>query len=611
MKKEILNASPGTKHLLLGNEAIARGVIEAGIGFISCYPGTPSSEVPDTLYSLSREGGYYFEYSVNEKVALEVAGGASLAGVPSLVTMKHVGLNVAADPLMTLVYIGTPGGMVVLSADDPYCHSSQNEQDNRYYARLGNIPCFEPASPQEAKDMVKEAFKLSKKWEHPFLMRTTTRLNHMRGVVEFGTKKPMKSKGDFIKNPTRFVPVPAVARKRHPVVLKNLEEMKDYSEKCPWNKVYGDGELAIIVSGISRSYVIDVIEEFDLKKKLIIMELGFTYPLPENKISTVLRKVKKVLVVEELEPVLEQEIRAIAQKNKIDVEISGKNVLPRTGEYSTTILSKIIMEIFFNKSLSKKGCQKEKNLPLRPPNLCAGCPHRAVYYVVKKVFGDDAIYPSDIGCYTLGLLPPLKTADFLFCMGSSVSGGSGISKVTNKHVVSFIGDSTFFHSGITGLVNAVYNKHNILLVILDNHTTAMTGHQPHPGSIQTPFGPNDSKIDIEKIVKGCGVKYVEKVKAYNLKSIEEALNKLKEVKGTRVLIAEQPCILYARRFLNKKQRTIAYVDRQTEEVKKCVQEFACPAFYLKEDKIYIDESLCTGCMVCTQITKDIKSKKRD
>ncbi len=611
MKKEILYGKSKEKHLLLGNEAIARGAIEAGVGFVSCYPGTPSSEIADTLYMLSQEGGFYFEYSINEKVALEVAGGASLAGVPSLVTMKHVGVNVAADPLMTLVYIGTPGGMVVVSADDPFCHSSQNEQDNRYYARLGNIPCFEPASAQEAKDMIKEAFNLSRKYQHPFMLRTTTRLNHLRGIVEFGERYPVRAKGDFVKDPMRFVPVPAVARKRHPEVLKKLDQIRIYSEDCKWNKAFGDRDLGIIVSGISRTYVWDVLEEENLKDTISVLELGFTYPLPLKMVFSFLKNKRKVLIIEELEPILETEIRAIAQKHKLYLDIVGKEAFVRVGEYSTNLIKKVILKEFFDKDFHIQGCNKEENLPLRPPNLCAGCPHRAVYYVVKKVFGDEAIYPSDIGCYTLGILPPLKTADFLFCMGSSVSGGSGISKVTGRDVVAFIGDSTFFHSGITGLVNALYNKHNLLLVILDNQTTAMTGHQPHPGALQTPLGPNDSRVDIEKLVKGIGIEWVEKVKSYNLDSVERALKKLKEKKGVRVLIAEQPCILYARRFLKKKQKAVVAIQKQSEEVKRLVQEFGCPAFYVKNDEIGIDENICAGCMVCTQITKDIKPKKRE
>jgi indolepyruvate ferredoxin oxidoreductase alpha subunit len=438
MKNIILQAPAGSKHLLLGNEAIVRGAIEAGVGFVSCYPGTPSSEVPDTFYKLSKEGDFYFEYSVNEKVALEVGGGAALGGIPTLVTMKHVGVNVAADPLMSLAYIGTPGGLVLLSADDPGCHSSQNEQDNRYYARLAGLPCFEPATAQEAKDMTKEALILSRKWEQPVMLRTTTRINHLRGVVVFGEKLEVP-KPNFPRDPFRFVPLPAVARKRHPVLLKNLEKIKKEIESHPFNKTNFKTKKGIIASGISRAYLLDVLTDLGATSEVSLLELGITYPTPETLILDFVSRMEEVLVLEELEPILENEIRIICQKNGLKTKIYGKDEnLTRLLEYSTRKIEKAVLKFLDKPKKTVELCKSEEDLPGRPPNLCAGCPHRAVYYSVRKIFGDNAIYATDIGCYTLGFLPPHRACDFLFCMGSSISGGSGMARATGKTVIGYI-----------------------------------------------------------------------------------------------------------------------------------------------------------------------------
>lgn len=611
MPSPLLSNNPGGKHLLLGNEAIVRGALEAGVGFVASYPGTPSSEVPDTLFRLSKEGSYCFEYSINEKVALEVGGGAAFAGVSTLVTMKHVGLNVAADPLMTLTYTGTPGGLVLLSADDPGCHSSQNEQDNRYYARLAGLPCLEPASAQEAKDMTRDAFRMSRQFEQPVMLRTTTRVNHLRGAVEFGPLAPTSTKGTFSRDPKRFVPIPAHARIRHSVLLERMQSLLKESETSPWNKQYGKGELGIVVSGISRAYLKDVISGHNLNNGLTVLELGMTYPLPEEKILTFLRQVKKVLILEELEPLVETKVREIAQKNGLSVQIIGKGgPLSTLGEYSTTLIEQALLP-FMDLSLPKaETCAQAANLPQRPPNLCAGCPHRATYHAVREVFGDEAIYSSDIGCYTLGILPPLKAADFLLCMGSSISAGSGMAKAQDKPVVAFIGDSTFYHSGITGLINAVFNRHNLLIVILDNRTTAMTGHQPNPGVDQTALGPNPAKVDLEAVVRGCGVTQVRTVKPLNIKSTMAAINEFKTIDGVRVLIAEEPCPLFAKRTLGKKYAQIAYVADTCTNRRDCLNKLACPAFFVEENKVRINPSLCSGCMLCLQLCGHIKAQAR-
>jgi len=611
MAHPLLTKTGGEKHLLLGNEAIVRGALEAGVAFVSCYPGTPSSEVPDTFFRLMPDADYYFEYSANEKVALEVGGGASLAGAPTLVTMKHVGVNVAADPLMTLAYIGSPGGLVLLSADDPGCHSSQNEQDNRYYARLAGLPVFEPATAQEAKDMTRDAFALSREFGQPVMVRTTTRVAHVRGPVEFGELPGAKFGPAFEKTPMRFVPVPAVARMRHPELLKKLDAIREASEKSPFNLLYGKGSIGLIASGMARAYVADVAAEAACADKFTILDLGMTFPLPEKKIIELLKSVDTVLIVEEGEPIVEQAVRALAQKEGIQVKITGKGKhLTRLGEFSTAEVRAAMYAALGQDVPVVSVCAPEGPLPMRPPNLCAGCSHRSLYYAVRQAYGDEAVYSSDIGCYTLGILPPLSCADFLLCMGSSVSAGGGFAKASGRPVVAFIGDSTFFHSGVTGLVSAVFNNHDLLLVILDNRTTAMTGHQPNPGVETTIHGANPCQVDVETIVRGCGVCNVVKASPYNYKATAQAIQTLKALPGVKVLIAEEPCVLFAKRTLKKSKPMVAYVDQQTDAVRECLAKLACPAFYTEGGKVAINEHQCTGCMFCMQICKDIKARKR-
>ncbi|PTN36121.1 indolepyruvate ferredoxin oxidoreductase subunit alpha [Desulfonatronum sp. SC1] len=607
----LLSGQAGEKHLLLGNEAIVRGALEAGVSFVSCYPGTPSSEVPDTFFRLSDKGGYGFEYSANEKVALEVGIGATLGGASTLVTMKHVGVNVAADPLMSVAYFGAPGGLVLLSADDPGCHSSQNEQDNRYYARLAGMPCLEPSSAQEMKDMTKAAMDLSRQFEQPVMLRTSTRVNHQRGEVVFGEMQPPVHGAPFVSDPRRFVIVPAVARARHKILLQKLAELREEAEKSPLNKVSGQGDVGCISSGISRTYLKDALTDLDLLDKVRMLELGFSYPLPEKMIEGFLRGLSKVIIVEEGEPILETEIRALAQRLGIDVKIHGKSEhLPHFDEYSSLIVKQGLSAALGLPQATAKPCPAPQGLPMRPPNMCPGCPHRAAFYSVRQVFGDEALYSSDIGCYTLGVLPPLRAADTCVCMGASISTGTGLSKVSGRTVVAYIGDSTFFHSGITGLANAVFNHHDILVIILDNKTTAMTGQQPHPGVEHTSKGPNTARVDILALVKACGVEHVRVQNPLNMKATKEVLEELKALSGVRVLIAEEPCPLFARRVMGRKRPATAVVEEGCDGCNECMDHLACPAFFTQDGKMAINPAQCNGCMFCVQICEHIKPRKR-
>jgi indolepyruvate ferredoxin oxidoreductase alpha subunit len=396
----------------------------------------------------------------------------------TMTTMKHMGVNVAADPLMTMTTLGVPGGLVLLSTDDPGCHSSQNEQDNRAYARFAHMPCFKPATAQEAKDMTKEALLLARETTQPVLLRTTTRVNHLRGPVTFGElpDKPAPIV-PFSKNPGQYVPVPAISRARHREQVKNLETIREKAENSRWNREHGRGKVGIITSGIARAYMHDAIATEGWENEFRILELGFTWPLPVQLVEAFMRSVEKVIILEEGEPLLEKDILTLARRQGIDTPVFGKGgPLMVFCEYSTPIVREALTAVLGRQDDAPVSCMAPtQKLPQRPPSLCAGCAHRAIYYAVRQVFGDDAIYSSDIGCYTLGMVPPLSTADFLFCMGSSISAGSDFAKFSDKPVLAFVGDSTFFHTGVNGLINAVFNKHNLIVVILDNGTTAMTG----------------------------------------------------------------------------------------------------------------------------------------
>jgi indolepyruvate ferredoxin oxidoreductase, alpha subunit len=604
---KLLIQEPGKKLLLLGNEAIARGAVEAGVALATTYPGTPSSEISANFFNIAKESPLYFEYSINEKVALEVAAAASNACVRSMCVMKHVGLNVAADALMTLAYIGVKAGLVILTADDPFMFSSQNEQDNRYYAKLSGLPMLEPSSVAEAKEMVVYAFELSEILAEPVLFRTTTRINHSNEIVTLGNITAPVTKGDFPKDPFNYVTVPMVSRNLHKKLLINIAKAGKIAESSPYNFIKGDsGTWGIVANGVSYNYAHDAINDLNIKDRVKILRIGFSYPMPSGLIVEFLKGCNKVLVIEEGEPYMEENIKAIAQEAGLTIPIKGKaeELFSRLFEFDPGMVRKNIAR-YFEISYSPVSPVDLSDIPAiaqRPPNLCAGCSHRATYYAVKKAAeGKATIYPTDIGCYTLGLLPPLSMADFLICMGSSVGTSCGFSKTTDKKVISFIGDSTFFHSGIPPLINAVFNNHNFTLVILDNGTTAMTGHQPNPGVDMDQLKCSGyGRVSIESIVRAVGVCHVEMIRPFRIKKSIEAVRKAIEFEGVSVIIAQEICPLYAK-GLKKLMGKPFYVSDKCKNHKDCINELACPAFFIENEKVKIDPDTCVGCTLCAQI----------
>ena len=605
---KLLTDQPGEQMLLLGNEAIARGAIEAGVAFTSTYPGTPSSELSLNFFQMSRESDLHFEYCTNEKVAVEVSAGAAACGVRSMAVMKHVGLNVAADALMTLAYVGVKGGMVILTADDPAMFSSQNEQDNRYYAKISGLPMLEPSSVEEAHRIVADAFDLSEQLQEPVLLRTTTRINHSSGVVTLGAIRPRKPRGSFTKDPLNLVTVPAVSRKLHVKLLQNYDKARELAEASPWNLREGDGPWGILCNGVSYNYVKDALADLGIADNVRLLRIGFTHPLPPRKIRDFLQGCEKVLVVEEGEPYLEEGAKAIAQEAGLTLPIRGKSpeLLSRLYEFDPAMVRRVVGDYFGVPWTARTAVDVSDlpPIPQRPPTLCAGCSHRATYYEVRKAaeeLGIETLYPSDIGCYTLGLLPPLSMADYLICMGSSTGTAGGFARASGRKVVSFIGDSTFFHSGIPGLINAVFNGHDLTLVILDNGTTAMTGHQPNPGVDMSQLKMEGyGRVSIEAVVRALGVPHVTVVKPYKVKKSIEAIKEALQFKGVSVIISQELCVLYAASLKLPRRKPFQVTDKCRNH-RVCMSRLACPAFYVWNERIKIDANLCTGCALCAQI----------
>ena len=600
----LIEKNGGNKLFLLGNEAIVRGLIEEGVGYASTYPGTPSSEIGDILYQVHEKAGINFEFSVNEKVAVESAFAAAASGVRSFVFMKHVGMNVASDPMMSIAYTGTRAGMVIMTADDPSMFSSQNEQDNRNYARLAHIPLIEPSNPQECKDFVKYAFELSEKYSIPVIFRTTTRVSHQRGMVLLSDAADIKNKGYFQSNKKQFNALPVNSRRLKVELLKKMEMIEKEGESSPLNyEIEGESSLGIITSGISYTYLQDLGNDYSLP--LNILKLSLTNPVPKAKVTEFLRRHRETIVVEELDPMLENDVIRIAQENKIETTIHGKNTgeLPAYYEFNEDVVASAILPLLDISPPEDKSFKD--SLPQRPPVLCPGCPHRSVYYSVKRALKlsniKDAIFSSDIGCYSLGIYEPYETSDLILNMGSSEGLANGFSKVTDQPIIAFIGDSTFFHSGIPPLINAIHNGNSYKLIILDNSTTAMTGHQPNPGIADASNGFNE--VNIEEVVKAIGVKDLVTVNSFDIGQVLRSVTGALKRKGVSVIVARGECAILSDRRA-KKNGTLKLYEVDESKCSKCmncVENFSCPALYVSEGQIKINATLCDGCGVCAEI----------
>lgn len=566
------------KEMMLGNEAVARGLYEAGCSVVSSYPGTPSTEI--TEFS-AKYDEIYCEWAPNEKVATEVAFGASLAGARSACCMKHVGLNVAADPLFTLSYTGVNGGMVICVADDPGMHSSQNEQDSRHYAIAAKVPMLEPSDSREAKDFAKIAFDISEKYDTPVLLRMCTRIAHSQCMVEIEERceKPLK---EYTKNPQKFIMAPANAIKRHPFVEERTAALAEYAETSPLNRVElsENSELGIITSGTCYEYVKEVFGD-----TVSVLKLGLVNPLPAKLIKDFAEKVERVVVIEELDPVIETHCKALG------IPVEGKSLFPMVGEFSQKIVAKAL-------GIAEKAHLEKEALPVRPPVMCSGCPHRGLFYVLAK---NKLTVIGDIGCYTLGSASPLNAVDSVLCMGASVSGIHGFNKARGKEsegkTVCVIGDSTFMHSGMTGLANIAYNSTNSTVIIVDNSITGMTGHQQNPTTGYNIKGDPATKIDLEALCHALGINRVRVVDPYDIKATEKAVKEEIAAEEPSVIISRRPCALL--KYV-KAKKPLTVDTGKCRSCKACMK-IGCPSITMKDGKAHIDATLCTGCGVCSQL----------
>ncbi|MCI0494267.1 indolepyruvate ferredoxin oxidoreductase subunit alpha [candidate division KSB1 bacterium] len=570
------------KAILSGNEAIARGFYEAGGLFASAYPGTPSTEI---LENIGQYAEIQAQWAPNEKVALEVAAGAALGGARSLAAMKHVGLNVAADPLFSMSYQGVNAGIVIVSADDPSMHSSQNEQDNRWYARSAKIPMLEPSDSQEAKQFTIAALEISEQFDTPVLLRTTTRVNHSKSIVLLNMRAAIESKEykkDFAKN----VLLPTNARKKHIFVEQRLKNLEEFANDCQWNRIeWGEKSLGIVTSGISYQYVKEVFAHAS------ILKLGLSHPLPKKLVMKFADQVEKLVVIEELDPFLEEQIAAMG------IPVEGKSRLPNIGELNSDILS----EAFNLKSSAGASVLQDIPIPPRPPVLCPGCSHRGIFYAMKRL---KLTVMGDIGCYTLAAIPPLEIMDTCICMGASIGYAEGVEKASGDKLkgklIGVIGDSTFYHSGITGLIDIVYNQAKTKICILDNQITAMTGHQENPSSGLTLKKAPTNKVDLEALCRATGIKRVVKVDPYKINETIATLKAEMAADEPSVIIADAPCIIRARKVFSEPY----FVDPE-----KCIMcgmchKVGCPAIEKDENgKTKINELLCIGCDICRQVCK--------
>lgn len=591
------------KLLMTGNEAIARGAYEAGVRFASAYPGTPSTEILENVATYKED--IVAEWATNEKVALEAAIGGSIAGARTMASMKHVGVNVAADPLFTFSYTGVNGGMVLITADEPGMHSSQNEQDNRNYAKFAKIAMFEPSTSQEAKDMLKEAFEISEKYDTPVLFRVTTRLCHSKGIVECSDRVEVPIK-EYIKNPKKNLTVPAHARVRRVEIDDRMSKLLEYSNNTHLNNYeINDTKIGIVASGMCYTYAKEV-----FKDDASYMKLGFTNPLPMEKIKEFASKVDNVYVIEENDPFIEEQLKAN------NIKCHGKDIFPSYGELTPDVIRKSV----FGKTNDTIDYNKDLVVN-RPPGLCAGCPHRGFFYELGK--RKNVMITGDIGCYTLGFAPPYNAMDTTICMGASLSSGHGAQKVFNMkennkiRVVGVLGDSTFFHTGINSLLDVVYNKGNSISVILDNRITGMTGHQQNPGTGYTLQGDVTSEVNIEELVKACGVKHIRTINPNNLSQVKETLDWAFNLEEPSVIITRWPCALKKFSRQDIEEFNNPFTSKCSIDTDKCIgcklcMKTGCPAISFKSEEklVCIDKNQCLGCEVCSQVCpKDAISKE--
>jgi indolepyruvate ferredoxin oxidoreductase alpha subunit len=618
----IAQDDPGKKVIMLGNEAIARGILEAGVVMMASYPGTPSSEItPAVARCFPHHPHLLVEWSTNEKVAFEIAYAGSMSNVRSVTAMKHVGLNVASDAFMTACYHGVRelGGMVVISADDPSQFSSQNEQDNRYYGLHALVPVFEPSCQQEAKDMIKYAFQYSEENNSIVLFRTTTRLNHGRGDVEFGEIiKPTQEMGfDWDRN--RWVCVPTTTRPQRIELLQRMEKMTENAEFFPFNhltlsdKQFNGKKFGLIAAGIAYSHLMDVLDHFGIQDQVSILKIGLVNPLPKKHMVQLMEHVDELLVVEELEPIFEEQFKALAyEKNLASVRIHGKDILPQNGELTPeTLLAKIAEWLSLPYDVPQLP-ELDVSPPPRFPQMCPACSHRNVYWIMKelsKKLKKKLIKNNDIGCYSLGVYKPLEMADTALCMGGSIGMANGFAKLYTGNedviVTALLGDSTFYHSGIPGLINAVYNQNDLLLIISDNSYTSMTGGQNNPGNGLTIFNEPGTQVDLAGLVKGCGVPEANIFvhEAYDIPGLTEKMEQALTMKGVRVIIPQHMCSLQEMRIV-KRQKIIMPVIKVNEDLcigcQKCSRSFGCPAigFDYEKRKSFIIQEECRSCKSC-------------
>jgi len=574
------------KAIISGNEAFARGAWEAGVNVGAAYPGTPSTEI---LENLVKYPDVYCQWSPNEKVAVEFAAGASLAGARSIACMKHVGLNVAADPLMTLAYIGVKGGMALIVADDPGMHSSQNEQDTRQYARFAKVPILEPSDSQEAKEFVGLAFKISEEFRTPVIVRSTTRISHSKSVVTLGERTPHKADG-YEKNPRIYVPVPVNARRMRIALEERLGKLGELVCHLEQNVIIeGSSELGIITSGIAYQYAAETFPEASFLK------LGMSFPFPDELILRFSKMVKRLLVVEELDNFLEEHVRALG------ICADGRKYIPGIGELNLDILEEARRKLEGRPEPEKKTVKPSPEVPPRPPVFCPGCPHRGVFFEISKL---KPVVIGDIGCYSLAVFPPLSAMDMILCMGAGISSAHGVQKAeTGQKVVGVVGDSTFFHSGITGLLDIGYNKGKLVIFVLDNRSTAMTGHQDHPGTGRTLTGQPTHEASIEAFARACGIRRVVTVNPYDLQNLRKVIKEEMEADEASVIIARAPCIL-----LEQSRRLGEPVSICRDKCKTCgvCLKLSCPALekHQKPDgtfTIAVNPVLCRGCELCIQV----------